>query len=97
MPGAAFSGDYDWVREYLGTVRLDDTGGTFLFRFADDGTVRFHDLNTKLGMRKRKRAATDEDGEGDGAVLQPEKVSCCSLLLCDCLYEVRELRQHCCG
>lgn len=49
---------------------------TYLFRFADDGTVRFHDLNTKLELRKRKRqprGAGEEDEEEQQALL-PEKV-----------------------
>lgn len=40
IPGAAFAQDYHWVREYHGKVRLDDTGTTFVFRFAGDGTVQ---------------------------------------------------------
>lgn len=51
---------------------------TFLFRFAADGTARFHDLGTRLELRKRKRQAGgwggEEDEEGDDAFVQPEKV-----------------------
>jgi hypothetical protein len=48
---------------------------TFLFRFAGDGTVQFHDLNTRLELRKRKRGAAggDED-DTEQPFVQPEMV-----------------------
>ena len=59
-------------------------GTTFLFRFAPPeeggggggGSVRFHDLNTSLALRKRKRQQAGADGgpsDGD-AFQQPERV-----------------------
>lgn len=54
---------------------------TYLFRFADDGTVRFHDLNTKLELRKRKRQprGEGEEDEEEQQALLPEKVRPCCL------------------
>lgn len=43
---------------------------TYLFRFAGDH-VGYHDLNTKLALRKRQRATRADDDE---QFLQPEKV-----------------------
>ncbi|KAL6785430.1 PAF1 [Auxenochlorella protothecoides x Auxenochlorella symbiontica] len=61
-------GDYEWVREYDSSVRYDDKQSTFLFRRTHD-RVGYHDLNTKLALRKRKRGAL----EGE-SFLQPEKI-----------------------
>ena len=49
-------------------------GTTFLFRFAADGTVRFHDLNTRLDLRKRKRGAAPGEEDEEDHFQQPEKV-----------------------
>ena len=65
---APLQGDYDWVREYDSIVQYDERRSTFLFRRVG-GHVGYSDLNTKLVLRKRKRAA--QDGE---RFLQPEKV-----------------------
>ncbi|KAL4439914.1 hypothetical protein ABPG75_002915 [Micractinium tetrahymenae] len=76
IPAKALVRDYQWVREYTGAARLDDRASTYLFRFSDDGTVRFHDLNTKLDLRKRKRQqrGDGDDDEDDQQALLPEKV-----------------------
>ncbi|KAL4421193.1 hypothetical protein ABPG77_010068 [Micractinium sp. CCAP 211/92] len=76
IPARALVRDYHWVREYTGAARLDDRASTYLFRFADDGTVRFHDLNTKLELRKRKRQprGEGEEDEEEQQALLPEKV-----------------------
>lgn len=68
---AQLQGDYDWVREYDSVVQYDEKRSTFLFRRAGD-TIGYSDLNTKLTLRKRKRAAL----EGE-RFLQPEKVGGC--------------------
>ncbi|KDD75130.1 hypothetical protein H632_c854p2 [Helicosporidium sp. ATCC 50920] len=70
-PGAeALEGSYKWLREYDSNVRYDSKNATFLFRFAEDH-VAYHDLNTKLALRKRQRAVRGDD---EDAFLQPEKV-----------------------
>ncbi|EFN52725.1 hypothetical protein CHLNCDRAFT_138263 [Chlorella variabilis] len=72
IPGPQLAREYHWVREYQPHPRLDEKSTTYLFRFAGDGTVQFHDLNTRLELRKRKRqAAAGEDDEG---FMQPEMV-----------------------
>ncbi|KAI3431753.1 hypothetical protein D9Q98_004795 [Chlorella vulgaris] len=73
IPGELLARQYKWVREYQPQPRLDEKSTTYLFRFAEDGTVQFHDLNTRLELRKRKRqavAADDDTPQFD----QPEMV-----------------------
>jgi len=65
-------GDYDWVREYDSTVRYDERGQTYLFRVTKD-YVGYQDLNTKVGLRKRKRATSKAKDEEEDAFIQPEK------------------------
>jgi hypothetical protein len=64
-------GDYEWIREYDSQVRFDERGQTYLFRIGDD-YIGYSDLNTKVGLRKRKRTSREDEGDGD-RFLQPEK------------------------
>ncbi|PRW33241.1 RNA polymerase II-associated factor 1-like protein [Chlorella sorokiniana] len=73
-PGGLFAQDYQWVREYNTSIRVDDKGTTFLFRFAGD-SVQFHDLNMQLQLRKRKRGVgVGEDEDEEESFNQPEKI-----------------------
>ena len=63
LPASALEGEFDWVREYNSTVRYDNAGQTYVFRFAPGG-VTYAELGTRLSLRKRKRQAAtlqDED------------------------------------
>ncbi|KAI7839176.1 hypothetical protein COHA_007066 [Chlorella ohadii] len=74
FPGTLFAQDYQWVREYNTSIRVDDKGTTFLFRFAGD-SVQFHDLNMQLNLRKRKRGiGGGDDDEEEESFNQPEKI-----------------------
>lgn len=58
------------IRVHLTSFPASFADATFLFRFAEDH-VAYHDLNTKLALRKRQRAVRGDD---EDAFLQPEKV-----------------------
>lgn len=70
VPAEALQTDYEWVREYDQQVKYDAKDQTFLFRFAADH-VGYHDLNTKLLLRKRKRQQFEGEAED---FVPPEKV-----------------------
>lgn len=65
------AGEYQWAREFDSQVRFDEKGSTFLLRYLGDH-VAFHDLNTRVGLRKRKKVSAAADDEN--VFLQPEKV-----------------------
>lgn len=71
VPAKDLCGEYDWTREYDSQVRYDDRGQTYLFRITKDH-IGYADLNTRLGLRKRKRIASS-GGDDEDAFLQPEK------------------------
>jgi len=75
IPGKAFLGDYEWVRTYNETVRVDENAQTYLFRMGDDA-VTYSDLSNKLSLRKRKKSKkAGGQGELDGVdSLKPEKM-----------------------
>ena len=74
IPGGAFLGDYDWMRTYNETVRVDDHAQTYLFRMGKDG-VEYSDLSSKLFLRKRKKSKTASKGDVDGVEsLKPGKM-----------------------
>lgn len=73
IPGEAFLGDYEWMRTYNETVRVDENAQTYLFRIGDEA-VQFSDLSNKLSLRKRKKSKK-ASGEIDGVdSLKPEKM-----------------------
>jgi RNA polymerase II-associated factor 1 len=72
IPGGAFLGDYDWMRTYNETVRVDEKGQTYLFR-VEDGSVGFSTLRNKMFLRKRKKSKTDGDADGVDS-LRPQKM-----------------------
>ena len=72
IPGEAFLGDYDWMRTYNETVRVDEKGQTYLFRVGEDA-VEFSALRNKMFLRKRKKSKTAGDADGVDS-LRPQKM-----------------------
>ena len=73
IAAADLRGDYEWVREYDSQVRYDERNQTYLLRMGTE-YVGYSDLNTKVGLRKRKRGSARGGGGGeDNVFLQPEK------------------------
>lgn len=75
IPGNAFLGDYDWMRTYNETVRVDEKGQTYMFRVGEHA-VEYSDLSNKLFLRKRKKSkSSGSNGDVDGVdSLKPEKM-----------------------
>lgn len=71
IPGSVLQGDYDWMRTYASSVRMDDKGQTFLFRLKNNN-IEYSDLSTKLFLRKRKKTVASGDSDGIES-LKPSK------------------------
>ena len=72
IPGEAFLGDYDWMRTYNETVRVDEKEQTYLFRMGESA-VEFSALRNKMFLRKRKKSKTAGDADGVDR-LRPQKM-----------------------